>query len=112
MHRVLVVFLATLDALVTGAVGIAAALAPLTLLWVFALASPAWGDLWPAASLVWQLGHFVPVTITLPGEYLAVSGIPAEAGTSCCLSLRSPSRSSLPGPRRDRGRAPPAPAPG
>jgi hypothetical protein len=81
MHRVLVALLTALDALVAGAVGIAAALAPLTLLWVFALPDPVWGDLWPAAGVFWQLGHLVPVTITLPGEYLAVSGIPAEAAT-------------------------------
>ncbi|MEN2740441.1 DUF6350 family protein [Microbacterium sp. X-17] len=81
MQRVLVALLTALDALVAGAVGIAAALAPLALLWVFALPDPAWGDLWPASGVVWQLGHFVPVTVTLPGEYLAVSGIPPEAAT-------------------------------
>jgi hypothetical protein len=81
MHRVLVALLAALDALVTAAAGIAAALAPLTLLWVFALAAPAWGDLWPASAVVWQLGNLVPVAITLPDEYLAATGIAPEAAT-------------------------------
>jgi len=81
MHRVLVALLTALDAVVAAAVGIAVALAPLTLLWVFALAAPEWSDLWPASAAVWQLGHLVPLAVTLPDAYLASAGIPAEAAS-------------------------------
>jgi len=75
MHRLLIALLAALDAVLAAAGGIAVVLAPLTLLWVFGVGSPDWGALWPAAAAVWHLGHLVPVTVTLPDAYLAVTGI-------------------------------------
>jgi hypothetical protein len=80
MNRLLVALLAALDAVLAAAGGIAVALAPLTLLWVFALGGGAdWGALWPASAAVWQFGHLVPLTIHLPGAYLAAAGIDAAA---------------------------------
>ncbi len=87
MHRLIVFFLAAVDAAIAAAVGIAATLAPLTLVWVLAAGGAAdWGLLWPAASKVWQLGHLVPLGITLPGDYLAAAGID-DAAASFTLSL-------------------------
>lgn len=80
MNRLLVTLLAAFDALLTAAVGLVAALAPLTVLWVVGFGGGAdWGGLWPAAARLWQLGHLVPLHVTLPEEYLAVTGIPADA---------------------------------
>jgi len=80
MNRLLVALLAAFDALVAAAVGVAAALAPLAVLWVVGLGGGAdWAALWPAAARLWQLGHLVPLVITLPAEYIAVTGIPADA---------------------------------
>jgi len=75
MHRLLIALLASLDAVLAAAGGIAVVLAPLTLLWVFGVGDPDWGALWPASAAVWHLGHLVPVTITLPDAYLAATGI-------------------------------------
>jgi hypothetical protein len=87
MHRLIVAFLAAFDAAIAVAVGIAAILAPLTLVWVFGLGDTAdWGALWPASAVVWQLGHLVPLGITLPGDYLAATGIDLGAA-SFTLSL-------------------------
>lgn len=86
MQRVLVILLAAVDAVVAVAVGVAVALAPLTLLWVFGIGDPQWGALWPAAGSVWQLGHLVPLAFTLPGDYLAATGIDV-AVASFTLSL-------------------------
>lgn len=87
MHRLIVVILAAVDAAITAAVGIAATLAPLTLLWVLSLGGTAdWGALWPAGAVVWQFGNLVPVQVTLPGDYLAVAGIDPGAA-SFVLSL-------------------------
>ncbi|MFV0373905.1 DUF6350 family protein, partial [Microbacterium sp.] len=87
MNRLLVALLAAFDAVVAVAVGIAAALAPLTLLWVFAFGAGAdWAALWPTAVRVWQFGHLVPLQVTLPGDYVAAAGIPADAA-SFALSL-------------------------
>ena len=48
MHRLIVALLAAVDAAIAVAVGLAATLAPLTLLWVFGLGDAAdWGALWP-----------------------------------------------------------------
>jgi len=81
MNRLLVTLLAAFDALVVVAVGIAVVLAPLTLLWVSGLGAGAdWTLLWPATVRIWQAGHFAPIDIALPDEYLLVTGIPAEAG--------------------------------
>ncbi|WP_194409242.1 DUF6350 family protein [Microbacterium cremeum] len=87
MHRLIVAFLATVDAAIAVAVGLAATLAPLTLLWVFGLGGAAdWGVLWPTAVAVWQLGNLVPLPVTLPADYLAATSIDAAAA-SFTLSL-------------------------
>ncbi|MFH8250552.1 DUF6350 family protein [Microbacterium sp. B2969] len=87
MHRLIVAFLAAFDAAIAVAAGVAATLAPLTLVWVFGLGDGAdWGALWPASAVVWQFGHLVPVDLTLPGEYLAATGM-AESAASFTLSL-------------------------
>ena len=68
MNRLLVALLAALDALIAAAVGVAAALAPLTVLWVLGLGGTAdWGALWPASVRLWQFGQLVPLAIT-PGS--------------------------------------------
>nr|NVP72911.1 hypothetical protein [Vibrio cholerae O1 biovar El Tor] len=57
MNRLLVALLAAVDALIAAAVGIAAALAPLTILWTVALGTGAdWTALWPASVRLWQFG--------------------------------------------------------
>jgi hypothetical protein len=82
MHRLIVAFLAAVDAALAVAVGVAATLAPLTLLWVFGFGGTAdWATLWPAAVALWQLGNLVPLAVTLPPEYLAASGIDAAAAS-------------------------------
>jgi len=87
MHRLIVALLSAVDAAIAAAVGLAATLAPLTLLWVFGFGGGAdWGVLWPAGVSVWQLGNLVPLHITLPPEYLAATGIDADAA-SFVLSL-------------------------
>ena len=87
MHRLIVALLATVDAAIAAAVGLAATLAPLTLLWVVGFGGDAeWGVLWPAAATVWQFGNLVPLLITLPPEYLAATGIDSAAA-SFVLSL-------------------------
>lgn len=87
MHRLIVLILAAVDAATAAAVGIAATLAPLTLLWVLGMGGAAdWGALWPATAAIWQLGNLVPLQVALPGDYLAVSGIDPAAG-SFVLSL-------------------------
>ncbi|MFD4960907.1 DUF6350 family protein [Microbacterium sp. NPDC058389] len=87
MHRLIVALLSAVDAAIAVAVGLAATLAPLTLLWVFGFGGGAdWGVLWPAGVSVWQLGNLVPLHLTLPPEYLAATGIDADAA-SFVLSL-------------------------
>jgi hypothetical protein len=87
MYRLIVALLATVDAAIAVAVGIAVTLAPLTLLWVFAFGGGAdWGLLWPTAVSVWQFGNLVPLHVTLPPEYLAATGIDPGAA-SFVLSL-------------------------
>ncbi|MFG6446582.1 DUF6350 family protein [Microbacterium sp. P07] len=87
MHRLLVALLAALDAVIAAAGGVAIVLAPLTLLWVVGLGSGAdWAALWPASGAVWQLGHLVPLAVTLPAEYLTLTGID-PAAASFTLSL-------------------------
>ena len=82
MNRLLVALLAAVDALVAAAVGVAVALAPLTVFWVVGFGGAAdWGALWPASISLWHLGSLVPLSITLPLEYLTAVGIPAEAAT-------------------------------
>jgi hypothetical protein len=87
MHRLIVVILAAVDAAIAVAVGIAATLAPLTLVWVFGLGGDAdWGALWPASATIWQFGNVVPLAVTLPADYLAATGID-PAAASFTLSL-------------------------
>ena len=87
MHRLIVALLATVDAAIAVAVGLAATLAPLTLLWVFGFGGEAdWGVLWASAVSVWQLGNLVPLQIALPPDYLAATGISGDAA-SFVLSL-------------------------
>ncbi|MET0296637.1 MAG: DUF6350 family protein, partial [Microbacterium sp.] len=82
MHRLLVAFLAAVDAVIAIAVGLAVILAPLTLVWVIGFGGAAdWGTLWPVAATIWQFGHVVPLSIELPGDYLAATGIDPTAGT-------------------------------
>ncbi len=87
MLRLTVALLAAFDAVIAVAVGLAATLAPLTLLWVFSAGqTPDWSALWPAAAVVWQFGNLTPVHVELAGDYLAATGIAAEAA-SFTLSL-------------------------
>ena len=82
MNRLLVALLAALDALIAAAVGVAAALAPLTVLWVLGLGGTAdWGALWPASVRLWQFGQLVPLAIALPPDYLTATGIPTDAAS-------------------------------
>ncbi|MCP2635276.1 DUF6350 family protein [Microbacterium sp. HD4P20] len=87
MNRIIVALLASVDAALAVAVGLAATLAPLTLLWVFGFGGAAdWGAIWPAGVTVWQFGNLVPLTVELPPEYLAATGIDGDAA-SFVLSL-------------------------
>lgn len=87
MHRLIVALLAAVDAAIAVAVGVAATLAPLTLLFVFTFGGDAdWGALWPAGVTVWQFGNLVPMLVTLPAEYLAATGVD-PAAASFTLSL-------------------------
>lgn len=87
MNRVIVFLLAAFDALVTVAAGLVVVLTPATLLWVVEFGGLApWSALWPTAASVWQLGHVVPLEITLPADYLATAGIDPDAA-SFVLSL-------------------------
>ncbi|MGN6220396.1 MAG: cell division protein PerM [Microbacterium sp.] len=87
MHRLIVALLSAVDAAIAVAVGVAATLAPLTLLWVFGFGGGAdWGVLWPTGVSVWQFGNLVPLHVTLPPEYLAATGVDADAA-SFVLSL-------------------------
>src|SRR5690606_1588256 len=80
MQRVTVVLLAALDAVIAAAVGLAAVLAPFTLLWVLAFGVSAdWGALWPVSGTLWQFGHGVPLEVVLPDAVLASLAIPKEA---------------------------------
>ena len=87
MHRLIVALLAAVDAAIAVAVGVAATLAPLTLLWVFGLGGGAdWGALWPASAVIWQFGNLVPLAVTIPADYIAAAGIDPDAA-SFTLSL-------------------------
>ncbi|WP_243077086.1 DUF6350 family protein [Microbacterium sp. SS28] len=87
MHRLIVALLSAFDAAIAVAAGVAAVLAPFTVLWVVALGDTAdWGALWPASAAVWQLGHLVPLALSLPGDYLAAAGV-SEDAASFALSL-------------------------
>ncbi|MCR2825715.1 cell division protein PerM [Microbacterium sp. zg.Y909] len=82
MNRLLVALLAAFDAVLAVAVGLVAALAPLTLLWIFGFGADApWVGLWPAAGRIWQLGHLVPLAVSLPEEFTVPLGIDAAAAS-------------------------------
>lgn len=82
MNRLLVTLLAAFDAVIAAAVGVAAALAPLTVLWAVGFGGAAdWGSLWSTSARLWQLGHLVPVQVTLPQAYTVDTGIAADAVT-------------------------------
>src|SRR5690606_4767910 len=81
MHRLLVALLSALDAAIAAAAALAAVLAPLTVLWVFGIARPDWGSLWPAAAAIWQLGNLVPLPLTLPDAFIVQTGIPVDAAS-------------------------------
>lgn len=82
MNRLLVALLAAFDAALAVAVGLVTALAPLTLLWIFGFGAEAsWTGLWPAAGRVWQLGHLVPLAVTLPEEFTVPAGIDSAAAS-------------------------------
>lgn len=87
MNRLLIALLAAFDAAIAAAAGVVVVLAPLSVLWVFGFGgSSDWGVLWPTGASIWQLGHLVPLSITLPGDYLVSAGI-AEGAASFVLSL-------------------------
>ncbi len=80
MNRLLVSLLAAVDAVVAVAVGVAVSAAPLTVLWAVGFGGTAdWGALWPTTVRLWQLGHLVPVQVTLPQAYTVDTGIAADA---------------------------------
>lgn len=80
MHRLTIVLLAAVDAVLASAGGLLMSTVVLAVLWVFGFGGGAdWSALWPAAASVWQLGHGVPLAITLPSAYTAAAGIDAAA---------------------------------
>lgn len=82
MNRLLVSPLSAVDAIVAVAVGVVAALAPMTVLWAVAFGGGAdWSSLWPGAVRLWQFGNLVPVVVTLPQEYTVGTGIATDALT-------------------------------
>jgi len=82
MQRVIVLLLAALDAAIAAAIGLAAVLAPFTLLWVLSFGVGAdWGALWPVSGTLWQFGHGVPLQVVLPDAVLSGLAIPKEAAT-------------------------------
>lgn len=86
MHRLIVVILAALDALIIALAGLAAVFAPLLVFWLFGMNSGDVSGLWGATAMIWQLGHLVPVDISLPAEALALAGI-SDQGASFVVSL-------------------------
>lgn len=80
MQRLLVALLAAFDAAIAAAVGLVVLLAPLTLLWTVAFGVTAdWGALWPLTGTLWEFGHGVPLTITIPDALLVALAIPPAA---------------------------------
>ncbi|MAL07799.1 MAG: hypothetical protein CMH36_13375, partial [Microbacterium sp.] len=81
MQRLVVTLLAALDAFVAAAISVGAAVVPLALLWITAVSGAGPAALWQATAAVWQLGHGVPLSVTLPTEYLVQAGIDDTAAT-------------------------------
>ncbi|MGZ0711564.1 cell division protein PerM (plasmid) [Coraliomargarita sp. W4R53] len=86
MNRLIVLLLAAVDATIAVAVGVAAILAPLTVMWVFALPGADWSALWTTAGTIWQFSMLAPLAIDLPAEYVAALALDSEAA-SFVLSL-------------------------
>lgn len=82
MNRLLVALLAAFDAVIAAAIGVAAALAPLVLLWAFGFGGTVrWSGLWPASVRVWQAGHLVPTQVALPVDEVSAAGFPGDAAS-------------------------------
>lgn len=81
MHRLIVSLLSALDALVAAVVGVAVAVAPLTVLWFVVFGAPDLATIWQTSAAIWHLGHAVPLEVTLPADYLAQTGIDASLAT-------------------------------
>lgn len=80
MQRLLIVLLAAVDAVVAAAIGLAALLAPLTVIWAVAFGPRAdWGSLWPSAATLWQFGHGVPLAVALPDALVRTMGLDPSA---------------------------------
>ncbi|HWI30117.1 MAG TPA: DUF6350 family protein [Microbacterium sp.] len=80
MDRLLVALLSAFDAVIAAAVGVAAVLAPLTLVWVIGLGGGAdWGALWSTSGSIWLFGNLAPLSITLDDLYVAQAGIDVDA---------------------------------
>ncbi|SFR69201.1 hypothetical protein SAMN04488591_2989 [Microbacterium azadirachtae] len=80
MQRLLIVLLAAVDAVVAAAIGLAALLAPLTVIWAVAFGTRAdWGALWPATATLWQFGHGVPLAVSLPDALVRSTGLDPSA---------------------------------
>ncbi|MFC4242352.1 DUF6350 family protein [Gryllotalpicola reticulitermitis] len=77
MTRPLVVFLAAFEAVITAAIGIGVALAPLTVVWALQYhMETSWGTFWRAAADAWLLGLGVDLHVDL-GQATALSlGLP------------------------------------
>ncbi|MFT4235593.1 MAG: DUF6350 family protein [Microbacterium sp.] len=88
MQRVLIALLSALDAVIHAAIGLAAALATLTVLWTFEFggATADWGALWPASARIWQLGQFVPLRLRFDDAAVVALGIP-DGAASFVISL-------------------------
>lgn len=86
MNRLSLILLAALDALITAAIGLGAALVPATIVWgvQFGLA-PDWGIFWRAGADVWLLGHGVPLHVALDASASAVFG--QTAATSFTVGI-------------------------
>lgn len=78
MQRPLLVLLAAFDAVITAAAGLAALLAPLTLLWILAPSGEV-GTLWPTTVTLWQFGHGTPLDVALADETVRGLGIDSDA---------------------------------
>ncbi|GHD47728.1 hypothetical protein D9V29_06365 [Mycetocola manganoxydans] len=80
MNRTTVAMLAALEALITVAIGIGISLVPLTILWaVEAGFSLDWTLFWQGAVDIWLLSNGVDLSVTLPAEVVAATGLAAAS---------------------------------
>lgn len=78
MTRAVVVFLAAFEAVITAAIGIGVALAPLTVVWAMQYHMEAsWGVFWRAATDAWLLGLGVNLHVDLDRATALSLGLPA-----------------------------------